>query len=91
MHDTPPHIQKKQLEILMNRPDSERLRSLLDLTDFSRSIILDQLRENHAEWGERELAAELFRTMYRDFFDRDSLERISGLIQEWSGPVKLDT
>ncbi len=90
MNDTPPHIQNKQLEILMNRSDSEKLQSLLDLTDFSRSIILDQFRENHPEWGERELVAELFKTMYKDFFDRDTLERISSLIQDWSGPVPSD-
>ncbi|HPV22413.1 MAG TPA: hypothetical protein PLI61_07810, partial [bacterium] len=66
MNDTPKHILKKQLEIINKRSDAEKIERWLELTELSRTIILDQLREKHPEMSERDLIAELFKIFYKN-------------------------
>ncbi|HRQ69882.1 MAG TPA: hypothetical protein PLW78_06240, partial [bacterium] len=66
MNDTPKHILQKQLEIINKRSDAEKIERWLELTELSRTIILDQLREKHPEMSERDLIAELFKIFYRN-------------------------
>jgi len=77
MNDTPKHILKKQLEIINKRSDAEKIERWLELTELSRNIILDQLREKHPEMSERDLIAELFKIFYKNDFTPEKLNIIA--------------
>jgi hypothetical protein len=83
MNDTPKHILKKQLEIINKRSDAEKIERWLELTELSRTIILDQLREKHPEMSERELIAELFKIFYKNDFTPEKLNIIAESIREY--------
>ncbi|HPG37110.1 MAG TPA: hypothetical protein PLG63_12300, partial [bacterium] len=81
MNDTPKHILQKQLEIINKRSDAEKIERWLELTELSRTIILDQLREKHPEMSERDLIAELFKIFYRNDFTPEKLNIIAESIR----------
>jgi hypothetical protein len=83
MNDTPKHILQKQLEIINKRSDAEKIERWLELTELSRTIILDQLREKHPEMSERDLIAELFKIFYRNDFTPEKLNIIAESIREY--------
>lgn len=83
MNDTPKHILKKQLEIINKRSDAEKIERWLELTELSRTIILDQLREKHPEMSERDLIAELFKIFYKNDFTPEKLNIIAESIREY--------
>ena len=83
MNDTPKHILQKQLEIINKRSDAEKIERWLELTELSRNIILDQLREKHPEMSERELIAELFKIFYKNDFTPEKLNIIAESIREY--------
>ena len=83
MNDTPKHILKKQLEIINKRSDAEKIERWLELTELSRNIILDQLREKHPEMSERDLIAELFKIFYKNDFTPEKLNIIAESIREY--------
>jgi hypothetical protein len=86
MNDTPKHILKKQFEIINKRSDAEKIERLLELTELSRNIILNQLREKHPEMSERELIAELFKIFYKNDFTPEKLDIIADSIREYQSP-----
>jgi hypothetical protein len=86
MNDTPKHILKKQFEIINKRSDADKIERLLELTELSRNIILDQLREKHPEMNERELIAELFKIFYKNDFTPEKLDIIADSIREYQTP-----
>lgn len=83
MNDTPKHILQKQLEIINKRSDAEKIERWLELTELSRTIILDQLREKHPEMSERDLIAELFKIFYKNDFTPEKLNIIAESIREY--------
>ena len=83
MNDTPQHIFKKQFDIIYKRSDAEKIERWLELTELSRTIILDQLREKHPEMSERDLIAELFKIFYRNDFTPEKLNIIAESIREY--------
>jgi len=86
MNDTPKHILKKQFEIINKRSDADKIERLLELTELSRNIILNQLREKHPEMNERELIAELFKIFYKNDFTPEKLDIIADSIREYQTP-----
>ena len=86
MNDTPRHILKKQFEIINKRTDAEKIERWLELTDLSRNIILDQLRQKHPEMSERELIAELFKIFYKNEFTPEKLDIIADSIRQYKPP-----
>jgi hypothetical protein len=76
MNDTPQHILQKQFEIIHAKPLRERLLGLFEMTELSRSIILNQLHKKRPDLNEIDLKTELFRTFYRYDFDNETLNRI---------------
>ncbi len=83
MNDTPDHITKKQFEIFYNKPLSEKIRSLFEMTELSRNIILNQLRLKNPEMSEAGLQIELFRIFYRDDLSPDIIERVAEKMREF--------
>ena len=82
MNDTSKEIKKIQFEILNNRSDAEKINGLFDLTDLSRKIILDQLRQKNPEMTENNLKVELFRIFYKDDFNPEKLDEISEFLRK---------
>jgi hypothetical protein len=82
MNDTSKEIRKIQFEILNKRSDAEKIKGLLDLTELSRKIILDQLHQKNPEMTENNLKVELFRIFYKDDFKPEKLDEISEFLRK---------
>lgn len=83
MNDTPDYIIKKQFDIIYNRPISEKIRSLFEMTELSRNIILNQLRLKNPGMSKVDLQIELFRVFYREDFSPEKLDRIAQQMREY--------
>lgn len=83
MNDTPKHILEKQFEIINSIPLSDRILSLVDLTDLSRSIIYNQLAKKHPDFTEIDLKIELFKTFYKSDFDSITIELIAQSMKDY--------
>ncbi len=77
MNDTPQHILQKQFEIIHAKPLRERLQGVFEMTELSRNIILNQLRQTRPDLSEIDLKVELFKIFYRSDFDDETLNKIA--------------
>lgn len=68
-NDTPKHILTKQFEIIQSIPLRERLLNLFELTELSRTIIENRIKEKYPEISEIDLKIELLRCFYKYDFD----------------------
>ena len=83
MNDTPKHILIKQFEIYYAKPLKEKIEGLFEMTELSRSIILNQLRQKNPEWSEIDLKIELFKIFYKFDFDTKTLNKIAEQMREF--------
>lgn len=77
MNDTPEYILKKQFEIVNSRTQKEKIESLFELTDLSRAIIQNRIKEKYPGISNIELKVELFKTFYRFDFNQATLNEIA--------------
>jgi hypothetical protein len=77
MTNTPDIVLQKQSEIIQAKPLIERLKMGFEMTELSRTIILNQIRQERPELNEIELKIELLKTFYRDDFDDATLHKIA--------------
>lgn len=77
MNDTPKHIMQKQFDIVFARPMKDKIAGLFEMTELSRKIILNQLRQQRPELSEVDLKVELFKTFYKYDFDIETLNKIA--------------
>jgi hypothetical protein len=82
MNDTPKEILQKQFEIIYARPLHQKVAEMFDLTELSRAIILNQLRQKHPEMTEAQLKVERFKIFYKSDFDQETLNRIAVEMEE---------
>lgn len=82
MNDTPKEILQKQFEIIYARPLHQKVADMFDLTELSRAIILNQLRQKHPEMTEVQLKVERFKIFYQNDFDQATLNRIAVAMEE---------
>lgn len=78
MNDTPEYILRKQFEIIDAKPLKEKIAGLFEMTELSRTIILNQLRNKHPDLSEIDLKIELFKAFYTFDFDKETLNKIAG-------------
>ena len=83
MNDTPRYVLQKQFEIMNSKPLRDRISGLFEMTELSRSIILNQLHRKNPELNEIELKIELFKAFYRIDFDDETLNKIAGKMKEF--------
>ena len=83
MNDTPKHILQKQFEIISSRPLSEKISGLFEMTELSRQIIKNRIKEKNPGISEVDLRIELFKTFYRFDFDKDTLNRIADSMRQY--------
>ncbi len=76
MRDTPDHIRKKQIEIILSKPMNERLRMTLDMIDFARETTHRLIKRQHPEFTDLEVKVELFRRTYKNDFTPEEMDRI---------------
>ena len=77
MNDTPDYILRKQFEIMDAKPLRERLQGLFEMTELSRTIILNQIRRERPDLTEIEAKVELFKVFYRTDFNEETLNKIA--------------
>ena len=77
MNDTPDYILRKQFEIMDAKPLRERLQGLFEMTELSRTIILNQILQERPDLSEIEAKVELFKVFYRTDFDEETLNKIA--------------
>ncbi len=83
MNDTPKHILKKQFEIINSIPLREKLLNLFELTELSRTIIENRIKEKHPDISEIDLKIELFRCFYKYDFDEAKMNKIIYSMREY--------
>lgn len=83
MNDTPLHIAQIQHEIHVSKPLVQRVRMALDLTELSRNIILNQLKQKNPVLTKEELKIELFKICYRDNFDVKNMTAIVTAMKQY--------
>jgi hypothetical protein len=77
MNDTPKDIIRKQFDIIYSKPLYERVKSVFEMTELSRTIIRNQIKEKNPGISEVDLKIELFKTFYRSDFDNETLKLIT--------------
>lgn len=77
MNDTTRDIYKKQFEIIESQPLGKRIKNLFEMTELSREIIKNRIKEANPNITETELRVEIFKTFYRQDFDSITLDQIS--------------
>ncbi len=82
MNDTPRNILLKQFEIMNSKTLKEKFECLFELTDLSRTIIQNRIKERNPDISEIELKVELFKTFYRFDFDEVTLNEIANHIRQ---------
>lgn len=83
MNDTPKHILKKQFEIINSIPLKERLLNLFELTELSRKIIENKIKEKNPDISDIDLKIELFRSFYKYDFDEAKMNEIINNMREY--------
>lgn len=77
MSDTPKYILQKQFEIIYAKPLHEKIIGLFEMTELSRQIIQNRIKEKNQNISEVDLKIELFKTFYRFDFDAETLNAIA--------------
>lgn len=76
MNDTPRSVLQKQFNIISSIPLRERFRNVFELTELSRRIIENRIKEQKPEITGLELKIELFKSFYQYDFDEETLNII---------------
>ena len=89
MKDTPKAIIRKQFEIIQAIPLQTRVANMFELTELSRTLIANRIREENPGISGIDLKVELFRRFYKSDFDPETLEKIAVRMKYFleSGPA----
>ena len=74
--DTPDHIRKMQVDIVLKKSPLERLRMCTDMADFSMAMVRKQIKDKHPDISDRELKFETIKAVYSDCYDEEEMKRI---------------
>jgi hypothetical protein len=83
MNDTPKYILQKQFEIIFAKPLKDKIAGLFEMTELSRNMILNQLKQKNPELSEIDLKIELFKKFYKFDFDNETLDKIAEKMREF--------
>ena len=83
MNDTPKYILQKQFEIIYAKPLKDKIAGLFEMTELSRNMILNQLKQKNPELSEIDLKIELFKKFYKFDFDNETLDKIAEKMREF--------
>lgn len=83
MIDTPKYILQKQFDIINAKPLKDKIDSLFEMTELSRKIILNQIKQKNPEFSEIDLKIELFKKFYKFDFDIETLNKIAEKMRQY--------
>lgn len=84
MNDTPAHIHKKQLEIILSKPMNERLLMGLQMMEDGRQFMLNRIKRQNPDISEVEMKIEFIRQYYKDDLTEHYLENVAKWIRQKS-------
>jgi hypothetical protein len=76
MTDSTREIEKKHLEILRSKSESERFRIGEELNAFGRKVLENSIRNEYPGIPDIDLKTEVFKRCYASFFSPEELNRI---------------
>ncbi len=84
MRDTSPEIEKRFLEMVMERSGQERLKMGFSMFNLARKQVLASIRRNKPTAGEEEIRKDLFSRFYGKDFSPEDQEKILGRIRSFN-------
>lgn len=89
--NTPEHIRRKQSEIMRSKTEQERGAMAMEMYAMGRLALETRLSAKFPTMSYAELQGEIFRSMYRDRFPLQKMDKIVEAIVEWhlNHPSKL--
>lgn len=82
MEDTPDHIHKKQLEIILSKPMDERLRMGLEMMENGRQFMLNRIKAEHPGISEKDLKIEFIKQYYKHDLSEEYLKGVIEWIEQ---------
>jgi len=74
--DTPEHIRKMQVAIVLQKTPLERLKMCCDMADFSMAMVRKRIKDKRPDISEGELKYETIRLVYADCYSEEEFARI---------------
>ena len=74
--DTPPHIMKMQVDIVLQKTPLQRLQMCAELTEFSLYMLKRQIMFKHDGIADGRLKFEMIKLLYADCFSEEEMTRI---------------
>ncbi len=74
--DTPDHIRKMQVDIVLKKTPLERLKMCCDMADFSMAMVRKLIKDKHPDISEGELKFETIKAVYADCYSEEEFTRI---------------
>ena len=74
--DTPIHIRKKQVSIVLEKTPAERLQMCAEMTDFSLQMLKRLIKAKHPDISANRLKFEMVKMLYTDCFNEEEMSRI---------------
>lgn len=82
--DTPDHIRKMQVDIVLKKTPLERLKMCCDMADFSMAMVRQQIRSKNPDISDGELKYETIKAVYWDCYSDEEFARIR---EHFVGPI----
>ena len=83
MNDTPDFIARKQVEIVLSKPISQRLQLLNDTIQHGRQLARNRLLAHNSALSEAEIKFLLITEYYGDVFNAAQLAEIDRQLTQW--------
>ncbi len=75
--DTPMHIMKMQVSIVLQKTLLERLQMCADMTEFSLDMLKRQIKAKHKDITDGRIKFEMIKLLYPDCFTEEEMVRIA--------------
>jgi len=82
MNDTPEHIHKKQVEIILGKSKAERFLMGLQMMEDVRQIVINSIKNERPGISEKELKVEFVKRYYKNDLSEEYLNDVIRWIKE---------
>lgn len=82
MNDTPEHIHKKQVEIMLAKSQTERFLMGLQMMEDVREIVINSIKNERPGISEKELKVEFIKRYYKNDLSEEYLNDVIRWINE---------
>ena len=81
MNDTPPEIERRYREMLLQRSGEERLQMGCSMCTFARELVVASVLDKHPDASATDLCRAIFLRFYGDDFDPETREKILRVLE----------